>query len=55
MDWLLFQGAPFRALFVYHVRMLRHLLFGKKRADIFLDFEHPRLRERGGEGGKGRG
>ena len=41
MDWLLFQGAPFRVLFVYHVRMLRHLLFGKKRADIFLDFEHP--------------
>ena len=41
MNWLPFQGAPFRALFVYHVRMLRHLLFGKKRADIFLDFEHP--------------
>ena len=43
MNWLPFQGAPFRALFVYHVRMLRHLLFGKKRADIFLDFEHPTL------------
>ena len=40
-NWLPFQGAPFRALFVYHVRMLCHLLFGKKRADIFLDFEHP--------------
>ena len=25
-----FQGAPFRALFVYHVRMLRHLLLGSK-------------------------
>ena len=24
-DWLPFQGAPFRALFVYHVRMLRRL------------------------------
>ena len=35
-----FQGAPFRALFVYHVRMLCHLLFDKKnRAEIFLDFE----------------
>ena len=41
MNRLPFQGAPFRALFVYHVRMLRHLLFGKKRADIFLDFEYP--------------
>ena len=40
-DWLPFQGAPFRALFVYHVRMLCHLLFGKNRAEIFLDFEHP--------------
>ena len=28
VDWLPFPGAPFRALFVYHVRMLRHLLFG---------------------------
>ena len=27
-NWLPFQGAPFRALFVYHVRMLRHFLFG---------------------------
>ena len=33
-----FQGAPFRALFVYQVRMLRHLLFDKNRAEIFLDF-----------------
>ena len=44
MNWLPFQGAPFRALFVYHVRMLCHLLFGKNRAEIFLDFEHPRLK-----------
>ena len=37
MNWLPFQGAPFRALFVYHVRMLRHLLFGSKpRRDFFL-------------------
>ncbi len=35
-DWLPFQGAPFRALFVYHVRMLCHLLFGKKRAEFFF-------------------
>ena len=42
-DWLPFQGAPFRALFVYHVRMLCHLLFGKKRAENFLYFEHPTL------------
>ena len=36
LDWLPFQGAPFRALFVYHVRMLRHLLFGKKNAQRFF-------------------
>ena len=30
VDWLPFQGVPFRALFVYHVRMLCHLLFGSK-------------------------
>jgi len=36
MNWLPFQGAPFRALFVYHVRMLRRLLFGKK---THRDFE----------------
>jgi len=35
-DWLPFQGAPFRALFVYHVRMLCHLLFGKKNAQRFF-------------------
>ena len=35
VDWLPFQGAPFRALFVYHVRMLRRLLFGKKNAQRF--------------------
>ena len=45
MNWLPFQGAPFRALFVYHVRMLRRLLFGKKRTEIFLDFEHPTQHE----------
>ena len=41
LNWQPFQGAPFRALFVYHVRTLRRLLFGKKRTEIFLDFEHP--------------
>ena len=35
-DWLPFQGAPFRALFVYHVCMLRHLLFGKKNVQRFF-------------------
>ena len=40
-DWLPFQGAPFRALFVYHVRMLRHLLFGSKPRRLFLDYNHP--------------
>ena len=44
VDWLPFQGAPFRALFVYHVRMLCHLLFGKKPRRDFLDFEHPTLK-----------
>ena len=38
VDWLPFQGAPFRALFVYHVRMLRHLLFGKKSRRDFSGF-----------------
>ena len=38
VDWLPFQGAPFRALFVYHVRMLRHLLFGKKTHRDFSGF-----------------
>ena len=37
-DWLPFQGAPFRALFVYHVRMLCHLLFGKKSRRDFFGF-----------------
>ena len=46
LNWLPFQGAPFRALFVYQVRMLRHLLFDKNRAEIFLDFEHPTFQER---------
>ena len=36
MNWLPFQGAPFRALFVYHVRMLCHLLFGKKTRRVFF-------------------
>ena len=44
VDWLPFQGAPFRALFVYHVRMLCHLLFGSKPRRDFLDFEHPTLK-----------
>ena len=35
MNWLPFQGVPFRTLFVYHVRMLCHLLFDQKTA-------HPR-------------
>ena len=39
VDWLPFQGAPFRALFVYHVRMLcRHAICSQNRAEIFLDF-----------------
>ena len=38
MNWLPFQGAPFRALFVYHVRMLRHLLFGSKPRRDFSVF-----------------
>ena len=37
-DWLPFQGAPFRALFVYHVRMLRHFLFGSKTRRDFSVF-----------------
>ena len=35
MNWLPFQGALFRALFVYHVRMLRHFLFGSKPRRFF--------------------
>ena len=38
LDWLPFQGAPFRALFVYHVRMLRHFLFGSKTRRDFSVF-----------------
>ena len=38
LDWLPFQGAPFRALFVYHVRMLRHFLFGSKPRRDFSVF-----------------
>ena len=38
VNWLPFQGAPFRALFVYHVRMLRHLLFGLKPRRDFSGF-----------------
>ena len=38
LDWLPFQGAPFRALFVYHVRMLRHFLFGSKSRRDFSVF-----------------
>ena len=50
MHLLPFQGAPFRALFVYHVRMLRHLLFGSKPRKLFLDFNHPHLRAQSGSG-----
>ena len=35
------SGHSFRDMFVYHVRMLCHLLFGKKTHRDFLDFEHP--------------
>ena len=38
MNWLPFQGAPFRTLFVYHVRMLCHLLFGSKPRRDFSVF-----------------
>ena len=38
VNWLPFQGAPFRALFVYHVRMLRRLLFGLKPHRYFPGF-----------------
>uniref|UniRef100_UPI004025394C hypothetical protein n=1 Tax=Alloprevotella sp. TaxID=1872471 RepID=UPI004025394C len=37
-NWLPFQGAPFRTLFVYHVRMLRRLLFGLKPHRYFPGF-----------------
>ena len=40
-----FQGVPFRALFVYHVRMLRHLLFGQKPRRDFLYSERPTFQE----------
>ena len=37
MNWLPFQGAPFRALFVYHVRMLfRHAICSKTRRDFSI-------------------
>ena len=35
------SGRSFSRFVRLSWRMLRHLLFGKKRADIFLDFEHP--------------
>ena len=38
VDWLPFQGVPFRALFVYHVRMLCRLLFGQKTRRGFSEF-----------------
>ena len=38
LNWLPFQGAPFRTLFVYHVRMLCHLLFGSKPRRDFSVF-----------------
>uniref|UniRef100_UPI003FF0D3E3 hypothetical protein n=1 Tax=Alloprevotella sp. TaxID=1872471 RepID=UPI003FF0D3E3 len=37
-----FQGAPVRALFVYHVRMLcRYVIWFKIAQRFFLGFEHP--------------
>ena len=41
VNWLPFQGAPSRALFVYHVRMLRHLRLAQYRPKIFLYSKHP--------------
>ena len=44
MNWLPFQGAPFRTLFVYHVRMLcRHVIWLKKNAQWLqiLALVHP--------------
>ena len=38
MNWQPFQGAPFRALFVYHVRCLATCYMARNRAEIFLDF-----------------
>ena len=38
MDWLPFQGVPVRAMFVYHVRMLCHLLSGSKLRRDFSGF-----------------
>ena len=38
VNWLPFQGAPFRALFVYHVCMLCHLLSGSKLRRVFSGF-----------------
>ena len=42
-NWLPFQGAPFRALFVYHVYMLCHLLSGSKPRRDFSEFWTPYL------------
>ena len=42
-NWLPFQGAPSRALFVYHVRMLRHVLFSPKSRRDFSGFYPPPL------------
>ena len=41
MNWQPFQGAPFRALFVYHVRCLATCYMARNRAEIFLDFAPP--------------
>ena len=44
VNWLPFQGAPFRTLFVYHVRMLRrHVIWLKKNAQWLqiLALVHP--------------
>ena len=40
-NWLPFQGARFRALFIYHVRMQPPLTIPQNRAEIFLHFAPP--------------
>ena len=41
MNWQPFQGAPFRAWSVYHVRCLATCYMARNRAEIFLDFAPP--------------
>ena len=40
-NWLPFQGARFRALFISHVRMQPPLTIHQNRAEIFLHFAPP--------------